>query len=59
MVNPSPEQTCSWASLWFYSFMDPTILRAYRLPHLPFDELPPLADYDHAKNLIKRSYPVS
>lgn len=58
MVEPNPEQTCSWASLLFYAFLDPIVLLAYRVPHLAFDQLPPLADYDYAKNLIKRSYPV-
>lgn len=58
MAVPNPEQTCSWASLLFYTFLDPIVFLAYRIPHLSYDHLPPLADYDYAKNLIKRSYPV-
>ena len=55
----NPEQRASLASEFFYSFLDPTILKAYRGPHLPADELPSLCDYDEAKNLKKRSQPVS
>ena len=42
-----------------YVFLDPTIWRAYRLPHLPHDQLPPLCDYDEARHLKARAYPVS
>ncbi|KAI0028294.1 hypothetical protein K488DRAFT_80756 [Vararia minispora EC-137] len=53
---PNPEQTASLASLLTYTFLDQPIFHAYRVPHLAFDELPPLADYDYAKNLVKRSF---
>jgi hypothetical protein len=59
MEVPNAEQTCSWASFLCYTFLDPTVMLAYRVPHLAFDQLPPLADYDYAKNLISRSYKVS
>lgn len=26
------------------------------MPHLPYDELPPLADYDHATYLVDQSF---
>jgi hypothetical protein len=26
------------------------------MPHLPYDELPPLADYDYAKHLVARGF---
>lgn len=26
------------------------------MPHLPYDELPPLADYDRARHLIDKSF---
>lgn len=58
MATPNPEQTASIASFLTYVWLDPTIWRAYRVEHLPHDELPPLCDYDEAKNLIKRGYPV-
>ena len=40
-------------------FMEPLVFLAYRLPRLPYDEIPPLADYDWAKNLVDRSAKVS
>jgi hypothetical protein len=54
---PNAEQTCSWFSLLMYTFLDGTIYEAYKLPSLPRDRLPPLADYDRAKTLVARSYP--
>ena len=39
-----------------YSFLDPIVFLAYRIPHLSHDQLPPLADYDHAHQL---SVPVT
>ena len=59
MPEPNPEQTAALSSFMFYSFLDPIIWYAYRVPHLKHEELPPLADYDYIKNLVKRSYPVS
>lgn len=41
-----------------YLFLDPYIWLGYRLPHLPLDKLPPVADYDYTKNLVKKSYIV-
>lgn len=57
--EPPAEQTASIFSMAIYSFLDPTVFLAYRIPHLSFDQLPPLADYDHAKNLVNMSFPVS
>ncbi|KAI8982789.1 multidrug resistance-associated ABC transporter [Trametes punicea] len=53
----NPEQTASIFSMSVYTFLDGIIFKAYRMPHLPWEELPPLADYDYAKNLVKRSFP--
>ncbi|GJF00392.1 ATP-binding cassette transporter [Phanerochaete sordida] len=53
---PNPEQTVSIFTWIFYTFLDPIIWRAYRAPHLPHDQLPPLADYDEAEYLIKESF---
>ncbi|KAI0685987.1 hypothetical protein BC835DRAFT_1420713 [Cytidiella melzeri] len=53
----NPEQTASVLSFLLYFFLDPVIFQAARVDHLTHDQLPPLADYDAAKNLIKRSYP--
>ncbi|KAI0329604.1 multidrug resistance-associated ABC transporter [Cubamyces sp. BRFM 1775] len=57
MPQPNPEQTASLFSMSIYTFLDGIIFKAYRMPHLPWEELPPLADYDYAKNLVKRSFP--
>ncbi|KAI0638608.1 multidrug resistance-associated ABC transporter [Trametes polyzona] len=53
----NPEQTASIVSMAVYTFLDGIIFKAYRMPHLPWEELPPLADYDYAKNLVARSFP--
>lgn len=58
MAVPNPEQTASLFSFFTYIWLEPTVWRAYRLPHLPTSELPPLCDYDEVGNLIKQSYPV-
>ncbi|KAI9449923.1 hypothetical protein BJY52DRAFT_1192187 [Lactarius psammicola] len=45
------EQTASLLSMMLYTFLDPIVFLAYRVPHLSHDMLPPLADYDYTKNL--------
>ena len=57
--NPNPEQTASILSMMLYNFLDPVVFSAYRISHLSFEQLPPLADYDYTKNLVRRSFPVS
>ncbi|KAJ7754435.1 multidrug resistance-associated ABC transporter [Mycena metata] len=57
MPVPNPEQTTSLLSLVLYSFLDPLIFLANRTPHLDFNQLPPLADYDHAENLKAKAFP--
>ncbi|KAJ7081163.1 multidrug resistance-associated ABC transporter [Mycena belliarum] len=53
----NPEQTASLLSSALYFFLDPIIFLAYRIPHLSFDLLPPLCDYDAAENLKVRAFP--
>lgn len=53
-----PEQTASILSLALYRWIDPTVWKAYNESHTKLEDLPPLADYDHTKNLVKRSFPV-
>ncbi|KAI8986290.1 P-loop containing nucleoside triphosphate hydrolase protein [Trametes punicea] len=53
----NPEQTASIFSLSVYTFLDDIRFKAYRMPHLPWEELAPLAHYDYARNLLKRSFP--
>ncbi|KAJ7147409.1 P-loop containing nucleoside triphosphate hydrolase protein [Mycena crocata] len=57
MPEPNPEQTASILSSMLYSFLDPIVFLAYRIPHLAFDQLSPLSDYDYAENLKKRAFP--
>ncbi|TFK36798.1 hypothetical protein BDQ12DRAFT_699326 [Crucibulum laeve] len=57
MATPNPEQTASILSLITYSFLDPIIFLAYRIPHLSHDQLPPLADYDYSHHLVGKSFP--
>jgi hypothetical protein len=54
---PNPEQTTSLIGLLTWCFLDPIVFSAYRISHLGHDKLPPLADYDQAKNLMKISLP--
>ncbi|KAI0052513.1 P-loop containing nucleoside triphosphate hydrolase protein [Auriscalpium vulgare] len=53
---PNAEQTAPILSLALYTFLDPIIFLANRVPHLSHDQLPPIADYDRAKNLVQRSF---
>ncbi|KAJ7455115.1 hypothetical protein FB451DRAFT_1516746 [Mycena latifolia] len=57
MSEPNAEQTASPLSLIIFSFLDPVVWTAYKLPHLPYDLLPPLADTDYSENLKKRGFP--
>ena len=56
--EPNPEQTASWLSFSLFTFLDPLINKASKVPHLPLEECPPLADYDWAHHLIQKSFPV-
>lgn len=38
--------------------MEPVVKEAYKVPHLPYDDFPPLADYDAADHLVKTSWPL-
>ncbi|KAF9811113.1 hypothetical protein IEO21_06662 [Rhodonia placenta] len=54
--EPHPEQTASVLSRIVFAWLDKTVYKAYRVPHLPIEELPPLADYDQAHNLMQGSF---
>ncbi|KAF9802245.1 hypothetical protein IEO21_09909 [Rhodonia placenta] len=56
--HPHPEQTTPILSLMLFSWLDELVIKAYRMPHLPVDELPPVADTDSAGNLVKRAFKV-
>lgn len=59
MSQPNPEQTASIFSILLHHYLDSVIMLASQAQHLSFDQLPPLADYDWSKNLIKTAQPVS
>jgi hypothetical protein len=54
----NPEQTASIWSLALHTFMGDVIFQASNVPHLAFDKLPPMPDYDMAPHLVKRSFKV-
>ena len=58
MKVPNPEQTASILSLVVYSFLDPLVFEAYRVPHLSHERLPAIADYDHTEYLREKAFPV-
>ena len=58
MKVPNPEQTASILSLVVYSFLDPLISEAYRVPHLSHERLPAIADYDRTEYLREKAFPV-
>ncbi|KAJ6625819.1 hypothetical protein B0H10DRAFT_2161680 [Mycena sp. CBHHK59/15] len=37
--------------------LEPIIFLAYRVPHLKFNQLPPLSDYDYVENLKTKAFP--
>lgn len=39
--------------------MGPIVWTSYKTSRFKHDMLPPLADYDHLKNLVGKSFPVS
>ncbi|KDQ10123.1 hypothetical protein BOTBODRAFT_36553 [Botryobasidium botryosum FD-172 SS1] len=49
---PNPEQTASLLSFMFFTFLDHVMFKAYREGDLPYEVLPPLADYDEAEYLV-------
>ncbi|KAF8816575.1 hypothetical protein BYT27DRAFT_7127650, partial [Phlegmacium glaucopus] len=57
MPEPNPEQTCSLFALVFYTYLDPVIMLGYRVPHLRFDQLPPLSDSDYSQHITKNAFP--
>ncbi|KAF8218227.1 hypothetical protein K438DRAFT_1925383 [Mycena galopus ATCC 62051] len=57
MAVANAEQTASILSSALYFFLDPIISLAYRIPHLSFDQLPPLCDYDEGRHLKAKAFP--
>jgi hypothetical protein len=58
MPAPNPEQTASLFSVLTFTFLDPIVKLANKIPILTADLLPPLSDYDRSKVLKARAFPV-
>jgi hypothetical protein len=58
MTLVNDEQTCSIISLAFYTYLDPIIFLGARVPHLRYDQLPPLSDTDYAKHVTGNAFLV-
>lgn len=56
--DPSGEQTSSPIFYILFAWMDPLIYQAWKEPHLPYDSLPPLCDYDRSAYLTEKSFPL-
>ncbi|KAF8310655.1 ATP-binding cassette transporter [Clavulina sp. PMI_390] len=54
----SPEQTASIISSLLFSYMDPLVIEASKRPHLPFEDLPPVADVDRSRYLRAQTFPA-
>jgi hypothetical protein len=54
----NPEQTASLASYFFFSYVQHVIVSAHVNEGEKHPVLPPLADVDYTRNLVKTSYPV-
>ncbi|KAF9013109.1 ABC transporter type 1, transmembrane domain-containing protein [Cyathus striatus] len=57
MEEPNAEQTASTFSGMLYFYLDAIIFKASKVEHLPYDELPVLADYDRARHLREKGFP--
>ncbi|KAL0581762.1 hypothetical protein V5O48_000239, partial [Marasmius crinis-equi] len=54
--TPNLEETASLFSSLTYSFLDPLVFYASRVPHLSWDKLPPLSEQDSSRNLKERNF---
>jgi hypothetical protein len=55
--EPTAEQTASIIALLSYQYLDSFFLQTWRLPALPFEQLPPLGDDDQAAHLRRTVLP--
>lgn len=49
-----PEQVASIISLLTFQFVNPLIRKAQKVESLPYDDLPPMTDYDRARYLSEK-----
>ncbi|EIM80350.1 P-loop containing nucleoside triphosphate hydrolase protein [Stereum hirsutum FP-91666 SS1] len=54
---PNPVQTASPLTRILFIYLDKLVWKAYHALHLPLSELPPLADEDQVKNLVRIAFP--
>lgn len=47
----NPEQIAPPLFYIFYEFMTPLVWKAWKVPSLPYEDMPHLADYDHSEYL--------
>ncbi|EIW53710.1 P-loop containing nucleoside triphosphate hydrolase protein [Trametes versicolor FP-101664 SS1] len=53
----APEQTASILSILSYSFVESVVWKAWSVPRLTYEMLPPLPEYDYLTNLKRKSFP--
>lgn len=53
----NPRQTASPLFRILFLYLDSIVWKAWHVPHLPLSELPPLADEDQVKNLVRIAFP--
>ncbi|KAK0459012.1 uncharacterized protein EV420DRAFT_1642713 [Desarmillaria tabescens] len=56
MPIPNSEQTTPILSLVLYTWLDSLMIAAYRVAHLSYEQLPPLADYDRCRYLKAKAF---
>ncbi|TDL20538.1 P-loop containing nucleoside triphosphate hydrolase protein [Rickenella mellea] len=54
---PNPQYTCSLLSSLTYSFLDPVIFHAYRVPDITMKDLPPLRREESATFVAEKNFP--
>jgi hypothetical protein len=57
IMPANPSQTASWMSLLLFGYLDSIVWKAYKMPNIPLTDLPPLADSDHSKYLVRAAFP--
>lgn len=58
ITNLNSEEIASYASRLTFSYLNPIIWKAFRVPHLGVDQLPPLLEKDSARYLAEKAFPL-
>ncbi|EIW53706.1 multidrug resistance-associated ABC transporter [Trametes versicolor FP-101664 SS1] len=56
-IDVATEQTASILSFLSYGFVESIVWRAWRIPRLTYEMLPPLPEYDYLTHLRQKSFP--